>query len=354
MQRIILTITGILCIAILSAAAEPRSWRQIAEEAIADGDHVKAAEYYAKWTEADPTDAVSLYNLACCHSLLGKPEASLEALTRARDAGWSDSAHTANDPDLESLRARDAFQKLLSDIARNARTRYGGYTVHPAAQTRTGQYVVVLPDNFDPAARYPLVVLLHGYGSNPEDFAATSRLISTTDYIYIVPEGPYAVLEAPGRAFSHLRERADFGEDEQSAAAAAEWVINAADDVLRRYPVRSEKFWVVGFSQGGALAHITAANYPDRVAGYCAHGGYLIRNTFTAEQLAAEQQAGVNVLLTHGRDDPAVGLDEAVYAFNMLKQAGVAVTLEMLDSPHRFTAEAGLKVGAWLREQAKP
>lgn len=319
-----------------------------------EGDYATAAQYYGQWTEADPTDAVSLYNLACCRAVLGEPDSALAALTRALTAGWSDSAHTAADPDLESLRGRAEFQSLLGEIARNARTRYGGYTIHTAAQSRTGQYLAVLPDNYDPAARYPLVVLLHRYGMSPEDFADNARLISSTEYIYIVPEGSYPVLDAPGRAFSHLREHADFSEDETSAAAAAEWVLAAADDAARRYPVQGNKFWIAGFSQGAALAHITAALYPGRVAGYCAHGGYLIKHTITAEQLAAEKQAGVKALLTHGRDDPAVGLDEAVYAFNALKQAGIDVRLEVLESPHRFTAEAGLKIGNWLREHTRP
>jgi predicted esterase len=134
-------------------------------------------------------------------------------------------------------------------------------------------------------------------------------------------------------------------------AAAADWVVRVADDVARRYPVADSTFSVIGFSQGGALAHITAAYHPARVAGYCAHGGYFIKNAISPEQLAFEARAGVKVLLTHGKEDVSVPLLEAVYALNQLKQAGVDARLEQMDVPHRFTAEVGLRVGEWLKDK---
>ena len=335
----------------LSVLAAPKSWKQMAMDAIMQGDYKTAAVHYRKWVEADPTDAVSLYNLACCEAMLKRPDEAMRALRMASDAGWSDSLHTSEDSDLESLRSRDDFQALLSDIARNARTRHGGYTGHVCAQERVGEYLIVLPEEYDPARRYPLVILLHGHGSSPEEFAQVTAFINTRDYIYALPQGPYTARDSDGKGFSYFRERDDFSEDVSSVAAAADWVVRVADDVARRYPVADSTFSVIGFSQGGALAHITAAYHPARVAGYCAHGGYFIKNAISPEQLAFEARAGVKVLLTHGKEDVSVPLLEAVYALNQLKQAGVDARLEQMDVPHRFTAEVGLRVGEWLKEK---
>ena len=335
----------------LSVLAAPKSWKQMAMDAIMQGDYKTAAVHYRKWVEADPTDAVSLYNLACCEAMLKRPDEAMRALRMASDAGWSDSLHTSEDSDLESLRSRDDFQALLSDIARNARTRHGGYTGHVCAQERVGEYLIVLPEEYDPAKRYPLVILLHGLGASPEEFAQVTAFINTRDYIYALPQGPYTARDSDGKGFSYFRERDDFSEDVSSVAAAADWVVRVADDVARRYPVADSTFSVIGFSQGGALAHITAAYHPARVAGYCAHGGYFIKNAISPEQLAFEARAGVKVLLTHGKEDVSVPLLEAVYALNQLKQAGVDARLEQMDVPHRFTAEVGLRVGEWLKDK---
>jgi predicted esterase len=252
---------------------------------------------------------------------------------------------------LELLRSRDDFQTLLSEIARNARTRHGGYTGHVCLQERVGEYLMVLPEEYDPAKRYPLVILLHGYGSSPEQFAQVTAFINTRDYIYALPQGPYTARDSDGKGFSYFRERDDFSEDVNSVTAAADWIVGVADDVAKRYPVADSTFWLVGFSQGGALAHITAAYHPARVAGYCAHGGYFVKNAISPQQLADEARAGVKALLTHGKDDASVPLLEGVYAFNLLKQAGVDATLEQMDVPHVFTAEVGLRVGEWLKEK---
>jgi len=350
------TVPILLALLTLGASAQserPKSWRQQAMDALMAGDLERASQLYEKWTEADPGDAVSLYNLACCDALLNRLDDAMEALQLAAEAGWSDSAHTAEDPDLQPLRSRPEFSKALADIARNARTRYGGYTMHICMQERYGQYLIILPDDYDPQRSYPLVILLHGYGQSPEQFAKVASYIGTGDFIYAIPEGPYAALDGEGRAFSHLRESADFREDTRSAIRTADWIVRVADDVKRHYPVAGERFWLAGFSQGGAMAHAMAAFHPQRVAGYMAHGGYLIPDLIQPDQFAAEKAAGVQVLVTHGEDDIAVGLEEGIHSVNVLKHAGLDVRFETVKGAHEFSPEVGRLAGQWLREKAK-
>jgi phospholipase/carboxylesterase len=335
------------------AAAAPQSWKQIAWQALMEGNRARAIEYYEKWADADPTDAISLYNLACCYALDGRTEDALKTIQKSADAGWSDSTHALLDPDLKSLRQHAEFSTVLAQMASNARLHGAGYTSNTVLQERIGRYVVILPEDYDPQHSYPLVVLLHGYGMSPETFADVAKYIDTQDYIYIVPEGPYTAMDSDGKGFSHLRETEDYQEDVTSAPATAEWIVRAADDAMRRYPINSKKFWIVGFSQGAAIAHVTAARYPDRIAGYTAHGGYIIKDAISEEQLADEKKTNVHIFITHGQDDPAVNIAEGVYASNMLKHAGLDVTFEMLDVQHVFSPEVGVKVGAWLKQNMK-
>lgn len=332
--------------------AAPRSWKQIAWQALMDGNRARAIEYYEKWVEADPTDAASLYSLACCYALDERKAEALSVLTRAAEAGWSDSTHALTDPDLSTLQADSAFATVLTRMAANAHSRNAGYTSQTVVQERLGRYVVILPDEYSPAQSYPLVVLLHGYGMSPEGFADVAKYINTRDYIYIVPEGPYAALDSDGKGFSHLRETPDYQEDLESVASSSNWVLRAADDAMKRYPIRGRKFFMVGFSQGAALAHVTAVRYPERIAGYCAHGGYIFPHAFSEELLAKEKDAGVHILITHGQDDPAVSIAEGVYASNMLKHYGLDVTFEIMEVQHVFSPAVGVKVGDWLRSIA--
>jgi thiol-disulfide isomerase/thioredoxin len=61
-----------------------------------------------------------LYNLACAEARAGRADDALASLARAVDAGWTAAEHTGQDPDLDSLRGRPAFQALLARMERDA------------------------------------------------------------------------------------------------------------------------------------------------------------------------------------------------------------------------------------------
>ena len=91
-------------------------------------------------------DPLNLYNLACVRSRRGRPEAAMDALERAADAGFGDFALIARDEDLEPVRALPRFKAFAArkdDYRRRAadktvaalRARFGdgyAYGIDPA------------------------------------------------------------------------------------------------------------------------------------------------------------------------------------------------------------------------------
>ena len=61
----------------------------------------------------DPTDTTNLYNYACLLSLKGRPDAALDYLQKAAEAGWADFVHLARDPDLNSLRDLPRYKDFV-------------------------------------------------------------------------------------------------------------------------------------------------------------------------------------------------------------------------------------------------
>jgi dienelactone hydrolase len=57
-----------------------------------------------------------LYNLACAQALAGRRDKALDALRAAVDAGFADRRLLATDPDLESLRASDAYRRIAAAL----------------------------------------------------------------------------------------------------------------------------------------------------------------------------------------------------------------------------------------------
>jgi hypothetical protein len=97
------------------------------------GDSKAARDNYQKAMEigerlaGDTRDAVDLYNAACASALYvplaDDPESknrcverSMQLLCQAVAQGYKNAAHMKRDADLDALRQRDDFQKLLADL----------------------------------------------------------------------------------------------------------------------------------------------------------------------------------------------------------------------------------------------
>jgi hypothetical protein len=78
----------------------------------------KAIELFSQQVEASPRWQIfrPLYNIACCHALLGDSKAAVAVLSKSIHAGFRDVDHMRTDPDLASLHEIPEFQQLLALI----------------------------------------------------------------------------------------------------------------------------------------------------------------------------------------------------------------------------------------------
>jgi serine/threonine protein kinase/Tfp pilus assembly protein PilF len=64
-----------------------------------------------------PNDAMVMYNVACVFGQLGRKPEALEALRKAKEAGWKDATWARRDPDLAILHGDPDFEKLYPPVA---------------------------------------------------------------------------------------------------------------------------------------------------------------------------------------------------------------------------------------------
>lgn len=107
---------------------------------------------------------------------------------------------------------------------------------------------------------------------------------------------------------------------------------------------------VMGFSQGCAMALMTALRYPERLAGAVGLSGYLPLATTTAAERSAAN-AGLPVFMAHGTQDPVVAPARGMAGRDALRALGHEVEWHDYPMPHSVCMEEIQDLNAWLLRQ---
>lgn len=159
-----------------------------------------------------------------------------------------------------------------------------------ATRTRTGEFVVyrvVLPADYDPSVRYPVVAGLHGLGID-------ERTITHT-------YGAGALArEATGRGYILVAPRSSRTQTGESLtlrdSSENDHVLAALDHAAIHYSIDPERVFVFGHSLGAIQALQTAAREPQRFAGVAAVGLSAVVNPARLKKMP--------ILLLWGEEDP--------------------------------------------------
>ena len=213
------------------------------------------------------------------------------------------------------------------------------------------RYLTVHPDGYDPNKRYPMVIMLHGFGANMQDLAGLSPVINTTGYVYAFPNGPEAVELAPGYvgySWTHPERRRDPEED----AKSREKLMGFFVEVMAAYGVEPGNAVLGGFSQGGRMAYLCGLGKPDLFAGVIALGAAVFDPAPLSEQLPAERTQPVFV--GHGEFDMTVSVEQARMMRGFLESEGYQPEYHEYPMGHEISRQLVEDISTWLRSVLPP
>jgi phospholipase/carboxylesterase len=197
--------------------------------------------------------------------------------------------------------------------------------------------------------RPPLLLLLHGVGSNEHSMARHADAFDDR-FLVVSARSP---LEFGPESFGwfHVSFTAD-GPVIVANEAEAGWkhIAGFIDEVVDAYDVDRERVFVSGFSQGAIMALATLLTSPDRVAGVAAMSGRLLPEVLP-HAAPAEKLRGKPVLIVHGRHDERLGVHFARSAREKLAAFPIEMTYEEIEIGHRMTPESIRLVADWLSRQ---
>ncbi len=193
----------------------------------------------------------------------------------------------------------------------------------------------------------PLLILLHGYGSNEEDlFSFASEL--PNDHYVISVRAPYD-LQPYGHAWYAIHFDADENKfsDNVQAKQSVELIASFIEEVVKQYPIDRKNVTLIGFSQGAILSYATALTYPKKVTKVVALSGYL-NQEILPETIDTKVISHLKFFVSHGSVDQVIPVDWARKAKPALENLGLEVEYHEYPVGHGVAPQNFFDFKNWL------
>jgi len=202
--------------------------------------------------------------------------------------------------------------------------------------------------------RPPVIILLHGYGSNESDLFELSNTLDSRFMVFSL-RAPFLGKEVgyswygleflPNKKFIH-----NYQEMTESRKKVLSFISNAC----KEFKADSNKVYLMGYSQGAILAYDISLNAPKKIAGAVIMSGLLSSESISGKTKWADVM-NTAYFIGHGNSDNVIDLSEAEKAHTLLKEKGVKnCTYKNYEMPHAIVGKELNDIKSWLSKQINP
>lgn len=194
----------------------------------------------------------------------------------------------------------------------------------------------------------PLLLLLHGYGSNEEDlFSFASEL--PDEYYVISARAPYDLMYG-SYAWYAINFDADENKfsDVAQAQQSRDLIATFIDELVANYAIDASNVTLVGFSQGCILSYAIALSYPEKIQRVVAMSGYLNKE-MAKSGYEKNDFSTLKIFSSHGTVDQVVPVEWARKAAPALQQLGIDVVYKEYPIGHGISPQNFYDFKNWLK-----
>ncbi|MBD9607021.1 MULTISPECIES: alpha/beta hydrolase [Pseudomonas] len=193
----------------------------------------------------------------------------------------------------------------------------------------------------------PLVIFLHGYGSNEQDlFGIKDEL--PPQYTYLSVRAPMTLEEGSYQWFRKKGEGAYNGETDDlktSRQVLLDFVAQAA----KKYHTETDKVFLVGFSQGAIMSYEVALRHPEAVGGIAALSGRILP-VLKSELKPDEKRQSLAIFIGHGTADKRLPYTDGTEADSLLQSLSLKPEFHAYEGVgHSISATEMQDLSAWLQ-----
>ena len=193
----------------------------------------------------------------------------------------------------------------------------------------------------------PLLLLLHGYGSNEADlFSFASEL--PDEYYVISARAPYD-LQYGSYAWYTINFDADQNKfsDHEQAIISRDLVVKFIQELKLKFPIDDSKITLIGFSQGSILSYSIALSYPTIVHKVGALSGY-INLDINIQNYQNNDFSSLKIFTSHGTVDQVIPVEWARKTDPILKNLAINSTYKEYPIGHGVSPQNFFDLKDWL------
>jgi len=196
----------------------------------------------------------------------------------------------------------------------------------------------------------PLLILLHGYGSDENDlFSFASEL--PEELFIISVKAPYP-MQPYGNAWYAINFDAEKGKwsDNEQAIQSRDLIAKFIDEAIATYPVNKDNVSLLGFSQGCILSYAVAFTYPEKIKNIVALSGYVNPDIFP-KPIQKEDYTHLDFYCSHGSVDQVIPVDWARQNAPFLSKLNIKHKYSEFPVGHGVAPQNFYELKTWLSER---
>lgn len=194
----------------------------------------------------------------------------------------------------------------------------------------------------------PLLLLLHGYGSNEEDlFSFATEL--PEEYYVISARAPFDMMYG-----SYAWYAINFDADENKfsdigqARASRDIIASFIDELIATYPIDANNVTLIGFSQGSILGYAVALSYPEKIQRLVAMSGYL-NTEIAVDDFRDNDFSNLKIFASHGSVDQVIPVEWARNSVPVIEKLGIPIVYKEYPVGHGVAPQNFFDFKKWLQ-----
>lgn len=198
----------------------------------------------------------------------------------------------------------------------------------------------------------PLLILLHGYGSNEMDlFSFADEL--PDELLIISARAPLSLGYHSYAWYTiHFDQQNGKFSDVEEAKKARDLIAIFIDEITEKYRVNKDKIFLLGFSQGTILSYAVALNYPEKIKYVIALSGY-INEDLSPDNIHNKLYRKLDFFISHGNSDQVLPVNWARMAPEIFYILGIKNVYKEYNAGHGVHPQNFYDLKNWISERLK-